>query len=1365
MSIYPEKTIKEVLKKLDVETVLKLIDYRTDTIQITGNTVKCFCPIHKEQVFRTLIINPKDKTYRCSYSLCPGNKGGDLISLYALSRGTDYDDGLSVLVKELGIDIDLPTTQEFIDKTVEVAENYLELGVLDEAEKSFSKVAEIQPNNLDTHKGLLEIYTKQANKDKAEKELRKVADILISTRKFEEAKNYCNQILEKAPEQKESHYLMLECYLGLEEYQEALGEYMTLADLHEMKEEFDKALECYHKIEDLGLDIIDVYPHIINVLVASNRTEEAIDETIKRADDFRRSNEMEKTLDCYRYILELDPDRNDIRKDYIELALETGLTEERIDESLKIVDEILNRHALGEALEALNSLVTAAPDNPRIIEKLINVYLDQGKEEEAENLQLRLSEIHENAGRMEEAKEPLNDILSRKPDSTEAYSHLSDIAYMQGEKEKAKEHLKKIVSIFKEKGDLDNAVATYDRLINIEPDEVTYKEEQIELLLEDDKKDNAFQKCLELVNYLEAKKQNELLVQKLRFALELKPDEVDLIIRLADQLNKMKRLTEARDEYYRAFEVLEEKGKHAQAATQLQRCIDIDPSDKMALFQLGETFIEIGETRKALKHLQDLADLHIEETNLEDAQKVLQKILTIQPDDINTMNQLADIYRNLGYENEMVETYERMSALYLEKEAFNKVIEISGEILKIRSQNITAYERLIDVYEQTSRSEEAVNLLFKLADIYEEKENLDKEEECYERILKKDNTNMEARRRHIFLLLKLSHKQAAYREARILSDQYTMRKEIDEAISLYRKLIEQNPEDLPLHLHLLELYKKAERKDDVIQELERIIDLYEKREEKAVAVEYYQELIDFAPNETLYRAALIDLLTDLERLDESLNQTKLLAQLHMELGELDEAEAALQKMQEVMPENPELFRLLIELNKIRGTLDQAIDLIRSLAEIHKKADRIPDAIETLREVFEFDALNVETHKQIIELQKSLNLVEETIETYLSLYEVFQNTGSMEDAVNTLREVVGLKPEDAKLRQTLVDAYLKSGMEVEAIDELFHICNIHKKSEEYEAVLETLDRINEIDPENLRSKKNRAETYALMGDEKKALAEFLKISSDLEKIRAVTPAAGTSVEEENLEQSGNVGELPIVEDYTFDSFVVGSHNNFAYATAMAVAKAPAQNYNPLFLCSDVGLGKTHLIHAIANYIMEHVPDMRILYTNSEEFTTQLIDAIQNNTILQFRARHKNTDLLLLDDVQFLAGKERAQEEFFHLFNTLFQAKKQIVITSDRPPKDIAHLEKRLKSRFGAGIIVDIQPPDMVTRAAILKRERDNMPDAQISDQLINIIAEKVDTNIRDLKGAYNQIIARQRITSQPVTESMVRQILDSLFEKV
>src|SRR5690606_34305120 len=186
------------------------------------------------------------------------------------------------------------------------------------------------------------------------------------------------------------------------------------------------------------------------------------------------------------------------------------------------------------------------------------------------------------------------------------------------------------------------------------------------------------------------------------------------------------------------------------------------------------------------------------------------------------------------------------------------------------------------------------------------------------------------------------------------------------------------------------------------------------------------------------------------------------------------------------------------------------------------------------------------------------------------------------------------------------------------------------------------------------------------------------------------------------------------------------------------------YNPLFLYSDVGLGKTHLCHAIAHHIATHHPELKVLYTATEDFVTDLIEAIQRGAMGDFRARFKLTDVLILDDVQFLSGKERAQEEFFHIFNHIFQSGRQIVLTSDRPPRDISHLEKRLKSRFGAGIIVDIQSPDLETRVAILRNELQSRgkPDA-LEDSVLLFIAEQIDSNVRDLKGALNQILARQQ----------------------
>ena len=228
-------------------------------------------------------------------------------------------------------------------------------------------------------------------------------------------------------------------------------------------------------------------------------------------------------------------------------------------------------------------------------------------------------------------------------------------------------------------------------------------------------------------------------------------------------------------------------------------------------------------------------------------------------------------------------------------------------------------------------------------------------------------------------------------------------------------------------------------------------------------------------------------------------------------------------------------------------------------------------------------------------------------------------------------------------------------------------------------------------------------------------------------------------------------------YTFDNFVVGSHNKFPHATSQRVAESPGQAYNPLFIYGGVGLGKTHLMHAIGHRIMEVRRDLRILYISSERFTNELINSFRDGTTLKFKDRYRSVDLLLIDDIQFIGGKESTQEEFFHTFNELHEAGKQIVITSDRPPNEISTLENRLRSRFQMGLICDIQPPDFETRIAILKKKAE-MDGLHISDDVHHYIARVYQSNVRELEGALIKLMAYTSMTGTHPTVSMAQSVL-------
>ncbi len=289
---------------------------------------------------------------------------------------------------------------------------------------------------------------------------------------------------------------------------------------------------------------------------------------------------------------------------------------------------------------------------------------------------------------------------------------------------------------------------------------------------------------------------------------------------------------------------------------------------------------------------------------------------------------------------------------------------------------------------------------------------------------------------------------------------------------------------------------------------------------------------------------------------------------------------------------------------------------------------------------------------------------------------------------------------------------------------------------------------------------REHYYSLLSDE---LAQSLEADG----IRINLHVRGSSPVEERPpgapEKSSRARRVnPLNMKYTFETFVVGSCNQFAHAAALAVAESPARAYNPLFLYGGVGLGKTHLLNAIGNLILEKRPGTRIAYLSSEQFTNEVINSIRYDKMVEFRNKYRGVDTLLVDDIQFIAGKERTQEEFFHTFNTLYEAQKQIVLSSDRFPKEIPTIEERLRSRFEWGLIADLQIPDLETRIAILRKKAET-EGVDLPDDVAHLLAENTRGNIRELEGALIRVRAFSSLTGQPITADLAKKALHDSME--
>lgn len=311
----------------------------------------------------------------------------------------------------------------------------------------------------------------------------------------------------------------------------------------------------------------------------------------------------------------------------------------------------------------------------------------------------------------------------------------------------------------------------------------------------------------------------------------------------------------------------------------------------------------------------------------------------------------------------------------------------------------------------------------------------------------------------------------------------------------------------------------------------------------------------------------------------------------------------------------------------------------------------------------------------------------------------------------------------------------------------------------------------INPVTLSAWFDDAEVVSLSGDRLtiRASGQFKKEIIEDRFLDPLTEALGqllggpiqvfVTIGDELPAKSSLVG-LSFDDEYTFEHFIVGSSNKFAHAAAIAVANSPAENYNPLFIYGQSGLGKTHLLHAIGNVIHTSHPHYRIIYVKGEDFTNELVTAIQEGDVQSFRSKYRMADLLLIDDIQFIAGKERTQEEFFHTFNALYESGKQLVLTSDRPPKEMNTLEDRMKTRFEWGLLADIQPPDLETRLAIINAKAMNLG-FELPRDIMYQIAENLQSNVRQLEGTVKKIKAKHELNEEHISADMVSAVIDEV----
>lgn len=1370
-SIYPDDVVKRVLAGLDALDVLEFIDYRPDSLVRERGKIRCFCPIHRETMFQTLVVDEVAKTFRCSKDECPGTEGGDIVSLAAWGTRTDYDTVMRRLVEEYGINVALPQDQEALNAALVEADSFVALAASSKTNRDENRreardrIDRILAEDAE-HVQALRLLKRLLDADDRRGELSGVVARLADAELKVGNRDACSRMLQKHLAKHDGDFelrrRLADIFAADGERDRAVEQYMMVADLAEVAGKFEAAIGAYRRIEALGDTGIDAGSVISQLLVLLDKNKEAARELCDRAHLHRRRGESDQAEELLLQALEIDPQHAAAGRALLDIQIDRGIGREEFMAAMRRIDGAMERAQWRDAIDALQALAGAMPEDTNVIERLFACHRATNNAASARAMQERLVSLYLKEGDRTAARTILDEMLVVQPDNRDALRQYAELALLDRDNESAITHFRTLAQLCERRGDVEGAVDAYRRMVAAAPDSTRIVFEHCDLLKRLDRRGEAIAALASAMSVLRQERNLLGLKDVLIEGLRLAPEHPDFLLACAWTLDELGESDKAMEKRLAGCRALIHAGQASSAEEELKRVLEKHPKLTGAKELLADALAARGKKDDAAHELSELAALLADTKRFSRCREVLERLVALDPYDGDALARLAEACEAIGDADAIVAARARLVQVHRARRRYPEAAEHVRRILELKPDAVEFHVELVELLRLAGDADGCVRAARTLARLHEDARNPAAERAILDDIVAQRPRDFEARER---LLEVLRAQDGASESLMQAIDQYIgvceAEGEIERAADFLQDFRLRATGSTVFSRRLVDLFQKASRTEQQEEEMLALVRRHEQRGDVAELVPLYRELLKLKPSEVAWHRRLVATLGTLGRTAEAADAATALAELHAHHHRHEDAEEAFREVFEMDPANERAWRGMASLHRERGNLDEATAALRELALLKAERDEFADAEAVLREAFALEPGSPVVQREMANLflHPRRRDVDRAIRELEALADFHATCGADDAAVAARREAIELRPADIGLRRRLVNFLMERGRRASAIEELAAVAETHLAAGAHEEAFLVTDECIALSAGNLAVRALRARILEEAGDPEGALREWRDIAPMLAQ-RPDTPFDGARG------PHPAPLKLKVLREYDFDRFVVGEHNRFAHATALAVAKAPGRTpHNPLFLHSDVGLGKTHILHAIANAVAQHSPDARIIYTNAEDFTSELVDAIGSNSLAAFRAKYKSVDALLIDDVHFLAGKETAQEEFFHIFNTLFQARRQIVVTSDRPPRDIAHLEKRLKSRFGAGVIVDIQAPDLETRLAILRRAAAERPDLRIPDDMLALIAERIETNVRELKAALNQALLHHEVGGEPLDRDTADRVLRKLLATV
>ena len=1358
MEVIPLELIEKVTAAAQPEDVIQKIGYRTDTVQKIGNTLKCFCPIHHEPNFRTLIVELGSRSYRCSNTTCPGHAGGDMIDLYARSRDINYSAALAELANLAQIEVDLGPLGSYLERALAMAKLSCESGTHEKARAELEEILRYYPDCEKALRELLELYKKMESADLAAETTLRLASALAASERHGEAAPLLREYLSAHPKASEVRLRLIHSLEKVGDRDALVSEYANMADEFTAKGDIDQAIEIFGRIEKMAVPGLDVGLHVFQLLVSAGKTEEAVEIQLDRAQERTGKGDPGEALEELRRALEIDPTNERALISAIDLATGHALGGDALEFAALCTTALINAGILAPALVAVAKLKASSADPNHLREIEADLLEAQGELEAALDLWLESLDVYEEEDQVDHALKVVARILRHRSGDVALLAREAGLLRRAGKTESARERYTEITDLFEKAGQMEAAAGMLENLIALDPQNAEHRARQLGLYIRLGVEPLIADKASDLASFFCERGEGESAIEPLRRALAAAPENAGLHQVLAEVLLEGGRKSEAVDQFCEAARASVALGEIEAAATAVEKGLTGDPTH----FGLRESRAEIkasqGQTLQAMGEYRTLADDLLAVNEPARAAELGRKLIEIEPDHLPSLELLAKAYRAAGEATDLREIELRRIEIYLAAQSPTKALEISRALLATSPGEAELLGKFLTVAEAAHQLDMAFEFIAQLAVQAHEKGGEEEESALLGKLIEHDPVHRAASRR-------LIERASASSDAGVLTSEldrarsaFASRSQGPELIVILEELCEAQHCPVTLLSELAEHYRKSDNPQSADALDRRRLDRLTEEGRTKEAIEVTRTILDAdTPNLELHER-LIDLLLQDGADSAALAEIGTLSGKFEAKGDYAEAVRWLDRAIALSAGGAQgnwvLEEKRLDLLIGAGSHAEAERAVEQLANAKLNLHDYDGAVTTYERALEFTEDEAQTFRLVIDAKKQGRDFAGALTYYRRLLGLIDHQKDGDVYRATLDEALELEPSDIELRRLLAEDFLRAGQPERAESTLLELIGHQFESGDLEAAGSTIQQVLDINKASPMGRVYHGELLARRGDSERALAAFRALAMELAAPGGESSSPGSPYAEARYYGSANL------KPYTFSEMVEGPGNTLAHSAAFELSQSPETSHSPLYIYGASGLGKTHLLRAVANEVLGRHPEMNVLLLRGPDLEVRNGDTgIPGAAFLQ-------ANLILIDDIDEAMDRPEATRALERRIAEALDRGKQLVLTARRSPRTLDRLSSRSRSLLASGLVVQLDPITRATKLEILRRElAQKGRDAEIPEEVLAALAESAPDDARSLKAALGQVMAMHKAgggaDGSAIDEGLVRKAIEQI----